>query len=82
MAEFTYRSTIHGPRTFYVDDAGGVVVYKGKQLSEFGGYLSPGGRQRPLLANAKTLEAVARHWWKRRTAYLFSMGDKANGIDP
>jgi len=82
MAEFTYKSRIYGDCTFSVEDLGGVVVYKGKQLSHFGGYLQPGSGQRPLRADASTLEAVARRWWKHRTDHLAAFGHKANGVEP
>lgn len=82
MAEYVYRTTVFGPQTFTVADEGGIVEFKGKQLSAVGGYLSPGGRQRPLTANLSTLEAVARHWWKRRTQHIEVFGHKANGVEP
>lgn len=82
MAEFTYKSRIYGDYTFSVADDGGIVSVKGKQLAEFGGYLTPGVSKRPLRANAATLEQVARRWWKQRTDHLSSFGHKANGVEP
>lgn len=83
MAEFIYRSTIYGPQRFAVADAGGIVEKEGKQLSAFGGYLqSSVSSQKPLMASADTLEAVARRWWKQRCNHLNVMGSAANGVAP
>lgn len=81
MAEFIYKSTIYGPQTFTVADEGGIVEFKGRQLTVFGGYMQPGDRY-PLKSNAKTLPEAARLWWKKRTKYLDSFGHKANGVAP
>lgn len=81
MAEFIYKSTIYGPQTFTVADEGGIVEFKGKQLTALGGYMHPGERY-PLKANAKTLPEAARRWWKNRTQHLDSFGHKANGVAP
>ncbi|WP_431152248.1 hypothetical protein [Acidovorax facilis] len=80
MAEFIYRSTSYGPQTFTVPDSGGIVEKDGKRLSSFGGYLV--GKGSPLLADAGSLEAAARRWWRLRTGHLFAFGHKANGVLP
>jgi len=82
MAEFTYRSRIYGDYTFTAPDGGGPVTLKGKTLTAFGGYSSPGARQEPLVADAKTLEAAARRWWRLRTGHLAVLGHRANGLAP
>lgn len=82
MAEFVYKSTLYGHRTFTVEDEGGVVFYKGQKLDAFGGYYSAGKGSHPLRADARTLEGAARRWWRKRTEYLSSFGHKANGVDP
>lgn len=81
MAEFITRARSTRPQTFTVADEGGIVEFKGKQLTALGGYMHPGERY-PLKANAKTLPEAARRWWKKRTQHLDSFGRKANGIAP
>jgi len=82
MTEFTYRSTIYGPQTFTVADEGGPVFFKGKQLSAFGGYMTPGSSSRPLFANAQSLEASARRLWQHRMRHLDCFEHKSNGVEP
>ena len=82
MAEFIYKSTIYGPQIFTVPDEGGIVELKGKMLTTFGGYLTAGSQKSALRADATSLEAVARAWWKKRNAHLSVFGHKTNGIEP
>lgn len=82
MAKFTYKSTIYGPQEFTVPDDGGIVELKGKRLSAFGGYLGTNSSTSALRADASSLEAMARMWWKKRTAHLCVLGHKANGVEP
>lgn len=82
MAEFTYKSRIYGDYTFTVDDAGGIVSVKGRQLAEFGGYLQGADTSRALRASAETLEQAARRWWQQRVEHLDRFGHQANGVKP
>lgn len=83
MAEFIYKSTIYGPQVFTVPDDGGVVEFKGKKLTTFGGYLTSNSSSNSALrADAASLEVAARTWWKKRNAHLASFGHKANGVEP
>ena len=82
MAIFIYRSTLHGPREFTVSDEGGIVEMDGKPLAADGGYLGGVRGRIPLKADACSLEACARRWWKARTGRLAIYGHKANGVEP
>ena len=82
MAEFIYKSTIYGPQVFIVPDKGGIVELKGRKLTTFGGYLGPNSSTSALRADASSLEAMARMWWKKRNAHLSVLGHKANGVEP
>lgn len=82
MAEFIYKSTIYGPQIFTVPGEGGIVELKGKKLTTFGGYMTADSQKSALHADAKSLEAVAREWWKKRNAHLSAFGHKANGVEP
>lgn len=82
MAEFIYKSTIYGPQVFTVPDEGGIVELKGRKLNTFGGYLSQNSSTSALHADANSLEAMARMWWKKQDAHLSAFGHKANGVEP
>lgn len=82
MADFIFKSTIYGPQVFTVPDEGGIVELKGKKLNTFGGYLGTNSSTSALRADASSLEAMARMWWKKRNEHLSVLGHKANGVEP
>ena len=82
MAEFIFKSTIYGSQVFTVPDKGGIVELKGRKLTTFGGYLGPNSSTSALRADANSLEAMARMWWKKRNAHLSVLGHKSNGVEP
>jgi hypothetical protein len=83
VATFVYRSTIHGPYAFEVDDGGGIVTCQSRQLAAFGRYLHPTDHPRcALRADVGTLERVARTWWRNRTGYISMLGHKAGDMKP
>lgn len=71
MAMFTLKSREFGPQTFYVPDAGGPVrLEQGRNTGELGRKICEGGRidGTVLTATPKTLDQVARRWWRQYTS--------------
>lgn len=68
MATFTIKSREHGEKTFFVPDQGGYVrLENGKDHGTLGKQICANGsfRGNTLSADADSLEAVARKWWKQ-----------------
>ena len=71
MTTFTIKSKKHGNKTFFVPDQGGYVrLERGRQHGNLGQQICYGGdfRGNTITADADTLEAVARKWWKQYLA--------------
>ena len=65
MAFFTIKSRKHGAISFHVKDSGGYVRVKSKkwdyrQMCKGGGFTG-----NTLMADADSLEKVARRWWRK-----------------
>lgn len=68
MTTFTIKSRTHGEKTFFVPDNGGYVrLEDGRKHGTLGTQICYGGafRGNTVTADADTLEAVARKWWKQ-----------------
>lgn len=68
MATFTITSRIYGPVDFTCRDEGGYVRVHCADLGELDGRQPCDGgafRGSTLTADVKTLEKVARRWWKQ-----------------
>jgi len=73
MARFTIKTRTNGDIDFFVPDAGGYVRLEsgvnhsgtlGRQICEGGGFMGS-----TIMADEKTLEAKARHWYRAYRAY-------------
>lgn len=65
MAFFTINSRDHGEVTFHAKDEGGYVRVKSKEWDYRQPCAGGGFMGSTLLADAQTLEKVARCWWRK-----------------